>query len=208
MKCPKKKEEERVTLRKSGPRAVPDPRSTSATNTSTSTTTTAPIQIIKPLSVKKKNQNDQVKKQIFDLELETIEHDKSSSEGIRCKKSHSRSSTILGAGCEPDIFDGRKSSSINNREKWRQHNVNRAFVNLRRLVPTYPPEKRLSKNEILRMAIKYIKLLESILHYQDSVQNGPKQVESQHLDNNNRPSLRNANSTGCQSDSTESCLTD
>ena len=45
--------------------------------------------------------------------------------------------------------------------------MNRAFVNLRRLVPTYPPDKRLSKNEILRMAIKYIRLLESILEHQN-----------------------------------------
>lgn len=50
-----------------------------------------------------------------------------------------------------------------NREKWRQQNVNRAFISLRRLVPTHPPDKRLSKHEILRMAIKYIRLLEWIL---------------------------------------------
>jgi len=60
---------------------------------------------------------------------------------------------------------GRRASSTNNREKWRQQNVNRAFVNLRRLLPTHPPEKRLSKNEILRLAIKYIRLLESILEH-------------------------------------------
>lgn len=57
----------------------------------------------------------------------------------------------------------RRSLTTNNREKWRQQNVNRAFINLRKLVPTHPPEKRLSKNEILRTAIRYIKLLESIL---------------------------------------------
>ena len=80
-----------------------------------------------------------------------------SSEGVRSKKSRPRSNRL----------SGRRSIATNNREKWRQHNVNRAFVNLRRLVPTYPPDKRLSKNEILRMAIKYIKLLESILEYHD-----------------------------------------
>lgn len=54
----------------------------------------------------------------------------------------------------------------NSRERWRQQNVNGAFADLRRLVPTHPPDKKLSKNEILRLAIKYIKLLSSILEYQ------------------------------------------
>lgn len=54
----------------------------------------------------------------------------------------------------------------NSRERWRQQNVNGAFAELRKLVPTHPPDKKLSKNEILRLAIKYIKLLSSILEYQ------------------------------------------
>ncbi|KOB72989.1 putative helix-loop-helix protein hen, partial [Operophtera brumata] len=41
----------------------------------------------------------------------------------------------------------------NCRERWRQQNVSGAFAELRRLVPTHPPDKKLSKNEILRMAI-------------------------------------------------------
>ncbi|XP_050023231.1 transcription factor Atoh7-like isoform X1 [Dermacentor andersoni] len=52
------------------------------------------------------------------------------------------------------------------RERWRQQNVNGAFADLRRLVPTHPPDKKLSKNEILRLAIRYIRLLSSILDYQ------------------------------------------
>jgi T-cell acute lymphocytic leukemia protein len=47
----------------------------------------------------------------------------------------------------------------NSRERWRQQNVSGAFAELRKLVPTHPPDKKLSKNEILRMAIKYIQLL-------------------------------------------------
>lgn len=84
------------------------------------------------------------------------------SEGIRSKKSKSLKLNIERAQV------GKRSPNTNNREKWRQQNVNIAFVNLRRLVPTYPPDKRLSKNEILRMAIKYIRLLESILDYNKS----------------------------------------
>lgn len=42
----------------------------------------------------------------------------------------------------------------NSRERWRQQNVSGAFGELRKLVPTHPPDKKLSKNEILRMAIR------------------------------------------------------
>jgi hypothetical protein len=146
----------------------------------------------------KKNQNIGVNR-VCDLELDALEHG-SSSEGIRSKKSHSKINASLESKCERDPFGARKSLATNNREKWRQHNVNRAFVNLRRLVPTYPPEKRLSKNEILRMAIKYIKLLESILDYQDCAQNGS-------MDSNGRDRLEGASlqiaTAGCQSDSNE-----
>ena len=44
--------------------------------------------------------------------------------------------------------------NIHMREKWRQKNVADAFEELRKLVPTYPPDKKISKNEILRMAIR------------------------------------------------------
>ena len=54
----------------------------------------------------------------------------------------------------------------NTRERWRQQNVSGAFAELRKLVPTHPPDKKLSKNEILRMAIKYIKLLQNVLEWQ------------------------------------------
>lgn len=54
----------------------------------------------------------------------------------------------------------------NTRERWRQQNVSGAFAELRKLVPTHPPDKKLSKNEILRIAIKYITLLTNILEWQ------------------------------------------
>jgi hypothetical protein len=47
----------------------------------------------------------------------------------------------------------------NSRERWRQQNVSGAFAELRKLVPTHPPDKKLSKNEILRMAIRYVPLI-------------------------------------------------
>ncbi|EDO46193.1 predicted protein, partial [Nematostella vectensis] len=55
----------------------------------------------------------------------------------------------------------------NSRERWRQQHVNLAFAELRKLIPTYPPERKLSKNEILRFAMKYIKFLENILSDMD-----------------------------------------
>nr|CAG4642019.1 EOG090X0D01 [Eurycercus lamellatus] len=65
----------------------------------------------------------------------------------------------------PLIVFPRKTFS-NSRERWRQQNVSGAFAELRKLVPTYPPEKKLSKNEILRLAIKYIRLLSNVLEWQ------------------------------------------
>ncbi|OQR74675.1 basic helix-loop-helix neural transcription factor TAP-like [Tropilaelaps mercedesae] len=61
-----------------------------------------------------------------------------------------------------------KRMFTNSRERWRQQNVNGAFAELRRLVPTHPADKKLSKNEILRLAIRYIRLLMSILDYEDN----------------------------------------
>ncbi|EDV34543.1 uncharacterized protein Dana_GF21374 [Drosophila ananassae] len=61
---------------------------------------------------------------------------------------------------------GVRKVFTNTRERWRQQNVSGAFAELRKLVPTHPPDKKLSKNEILRSAIKYIKLLTGILEWQ------------------------------------------
>lgn len=70
----------------------------------------------------------------------------------------------------PLIVFPRKTFS-NSRERWRQQNVSGAFAELRKLVPTYPPEKKLSKNEILRLAIKYIRLLSNVLDWQKQQEN-------------------------------------
>ena len=59
------------------------------------------------------------------------------------------------------------SSGSGNREKFRQQNVSGAFAELRRLLPTHPPDKKLSKSEILKLSIKYIKVLQGVLRWQD-----------------------------------------
>lgn len=77
-----------------------------------------------------------------------------------------------GAEDQEDVLSGGvpqrsiRKVFTNTRERWRQQNVSGAFAELRRLVPTHPPDKKLSKNEILRLTIKYIKLLNSVLEWQ------------------------------------------
>ncbi|KAI1727903.1 helix-loop-helix DNA-binding domain-containing protein [Ditylenchus destructor] len=50
-----------------------------------------------------------------------------------------------------------------NRERQRQSNVRQAFDKLRRVIPAYPPDRKMSKSEILRTAIRYITILEYCL---------------------------------------------
>ena len=73
--------------------------------------------------------------------------------------------------CENDTISlqkiRHKRMFTNSRERWRQQNVNGAFAELRKLVPTYPPDKKLSKHEILRSTIRYIRLLERVIEFQD-----------------------------------------
>ncbi|XP_076645299.1 helix loop helix protein 3B [Halictus rubicundus] len=61
---------------------------------------------------------------------------------------------------------GVRKLFTNSRERWRQQNVSGAFAELRKLVPTHPPDKKLSKNEILRLAIRYIRLLSNVIKWQ------------------------------------------
>ncbi|XP_066503127.1 T-cell acute lymphocytic leukemia protein 1 homolog, partial [Hoplias malabaricus] len=72
-------------------------------------------------------------------------------------------------GSQPKIV---RRIFTNSRERWRQQNVNGAFAELRKLIPTHPPDKKLSKNEILRLAMKYINFLAKLLNDQDDVMVG------------------------------------
>ncbi|KAM3864747.1 uncharacterized protein lyl1 [Diretmus argenteus] len=69
----------------------------------------------------------------------------------------------------------------NSRERWRQQNVNGAFSELRKLIPTHPPDKKLSKNEILRLAMKYINFLVTLLNdqAQDKSRNSEDEAEEE-----------------------------
>ncbi|XP_048869707.1 protein lyl-1 [Brienomyrus brachyistius] len=88
----------------------------------------------------------------------------------------------------------------NSRERWRQQNVNGAFSELRKLIPTHPPDKKLSKNEILRLAMKYINFLVQLLHDQagewgsQTTEDGRPQEEGEEGEAAEDERLRAANS--------------
>jgi len=63
----------------------------------------------------------------------------------------------------------RNMFAITKRERWRQQNVNMAFFELRKLLPTYPPDKKLSKVDILRSSIRYIRFLDGVLQEMDGI---------------------------------------
>uniref|UniRef100_A0A673GS37 Stem cell protein n=1 Tax=Sinocyclocheilus rhinocerous TaxID=307959 RepID=A0A673GS37_9TELE len=78
----------------------------------------------------------------------------------------------------------------NSRERWRQQNVNGAFSELRKLIPTHPPDKKLSKNEILRLAMKYISFLMQLLKDQTSGQpTSADQLKLTRFHNKTHPSV-------------------
>ncbi|PIK45172.1 putative T-cell acute lymphocytic leukemia protein 1 isoform X1 [Apostichopus japonicus] len=65
----------------------------------------------------------------------------------------------LGHGEIPKPSKNNRRAFTNGRERERQQNVNTAYAELRKLLPTHPIDKKLSKNEILRMTIRYINFL-------------------------------------------------
>jgi len=56
----------------------------------------------------------------------------------------------------------RRAANI--RERRRMFNLNEAFDKLRRKVPTFAYEKRLSRIETLRLAITYIGFMDQVIH--------------------------------------------
>ena len=64
----------------------------------------------------------------------------------------------------------RRAANI--RERRRMFNLNEAFDTLRKIVPTFAYEKRLSRIETLRLAITYISFMSDVVKGKD-----PKEVE-------------------------------
>lgn len=67
--------------------------------------------------------------------------------------------------------------------------MNGAFSELRKLIPTHPPDKKLSKNEILRLAVKYINFLVTLLNDQalDKSSRDPRQDEEEEQEEDGAP---------------------
>jgi len=57
--------------------------------------------------------------------------------------------------------------STNSRERWRQQSVGGAFSELRALLPAHPPDRKLSKNQTLRLALRYIHFLSTLAAEQE-----------------------------------------
>lgn len=59
--------------------------------------------------------------------------------------------------------------------------MNGAFSELRKLIPTHPPDKKLSKNEILRLAMKYINFLAKLLDDQEEEGNQRSKISKDNV---------------------------
>lgn len=75
---------------------------------------------------------------------------------------------------------GEVGGSQNQRERQRQLHVNLAFLALRAVVPSHPPDKKMSKHEILRAAIRYIRVLETQLKAMDDQAREPEDTGDSH----------------------------
>ncbi|XP_025998666.1 T-cell acute lymphocytic leukemia protein 1 homolog [Astatotilapia calliptera] len=110
---------------------------------------------------------------------------------------------LRAAPCERNLTEGTRPRVVrriftNSRERWRQQNVNGAFAELRRLIPTHPPDRKLSKNEILRLALRYISFLDHLLTEQDL--SGAPQSQAVRLEEDRLQGTPSPNST-CESSS-------
>ena len=75
---------------------------------------------------------------------------------------------------EDDVRQARRLLT-NKRERWRQQMVNEAFQNLRQLIPTFPPDKKLSKHDVLRQAARYIVFMQTQLS--DTIEQQQRQID-------------------------------
>uniref|UniRef100_A0A8C6XCG1 Fer3 like bHLH transcription factor n=1 Tax=Naja naja TaxID=35670 RepID=A0A8C6XCG1_NAJNA len=70
---------------------------------------------------------------------------------------------FLGRPKRKRIITSTQRQAANVRERKRMFNLNEAFEQLRRKVPTFAYEKRLSRIETLRLAIVYISFMTELL---------------------------------------------
>ena len=74
-----------------------------------------------------------------------------------------RGASLLGRPKRKRVITHAQRQAANVRERKRMFNLNEAFDRLRRKVPTFAYEKRLSRIETLRLAIVYISFMTELL---------------------------------------------
>ncbi|KAJ7322385.1 hypothetical protein JRQ81_018672 [Phrynocephalus forsythii] len=79
------------------------------------------------------------------------------------EEGRARKAPFLGRPKRKRIITHRQRQAANVRERKRMFNLNEAFDQLRKRVPTFAYEKRLSRIETLRLAIVYIAFMTELL---------------------------------------------
>ncbi|XP_039094786.1 fer3-like protein [Hyaena hyaena] len=79
------------------------------------------------------------------------------------EEEHGRGASPLGRPKRKRVITHAQRQAANVRERKRMFNLNEAFDRLRRKVPTFAYEKRLSRIETLRLAIVYISFMTELL---------------------------------------------
>ncbi|ELW61677.1 fer3-like protein [Tupaia chinensis] len=83
-----------------------------------------------------------------------------------------RGVSLLGRPKRKRVITYAQRQAANIRERKRMFNLNEAFDQLRRKVPTFAYEKRLSRIETLRLAIVYISFMTELLESCENKQTG------------------------------------
>ncbi|XP_016072516.1 PREDICTED: fer3-like protein [Miniopterus natalensis] len=84
-------------------------------------------------------------------------------EGEEGEEGPGRGASLLGRPKRKRVITYAQRQAANVRERKRMFNLNEAFDRLRRKVPTFAYEKRLSRIETLRLAIVYISFMTELL---------------------------------------------
>uniref|UniRef100_G3TA28 Fer3 like bHLH transcription factor n=1 Tax=Loxodonta africana TaxID=9785 RepID=G3TA28_LOXAF len=83
-----------------------------------------------------------------------------------------RGASLLGRPKRKRVITYAQRQAANIRERKRMFNLNEAFDQLRRKVPTFAYEKRLSRIETLRLAIVYISFMTELLESYEKKETG------------------------------------
>lgn len=97
------------------------------------------------------------------FEEEDPEQEGEVDEGGDEEEGHERGASLLGRPKRKRVITYAQRQAANIRERKRMFNLNEAFDQLRRKVPTFAYEKRLSRIETLRLAIVYISFMTELL---------------------------------------------